>query len=249
MTENCNTIVRFLGCDYELFAKEADGAKICARHEELFLQGQREGFTPLLICVSDTLSEAIELACEDAEVPPTPEGAADLRRDILQKAAAVDVDNFLSARLAEYMEMHEDDEVYGTFQPCEPRACLLTIMVENDIDEIILAKIPTTNPWELAAWVPMGGFNDCPSPAEQVAVFRRWHEQYGAIPDLVSGDVWELELRGKPPVDDEASAERLAKKHFAFCYDIVMQAASGWDNIRGLASQLKGATTWYFWWD
>jgi hypothetical protein len=126
---------------------------------------------------------------------------------------------------------------------------LASVKEKNDIPEIILAKIPTTNPWELAAWVPMGGFNSCPSPAEQVAVFRRWHEKYGAVPVLVTYDEWELELRGKEPVKENADAEVPAKEQFAFCYDIVMQAAKGYDSIRGLANQLRGSTFWYFWWD
>ncbi|MDR2189424.1 MAG: DUF4253 domain-containing protein [Azonexus sp.] len=249
MTKPCETIINLLGCDYELFENEPSGEKIAARHEELWEQGLREGFTPLLIVVSDTLAETLELNCEDADVPLTAAGAASLRESILREAAAVDVDRFFADRLAEYMAEHEDDDVLGKFKKCEPQNALLTLVNENEIAEIILAKIPTAAPWELAAWVPMGGFNDCPSPAEQVAVFKRWHEQYGAVPDLVTYDVWEMELRGKQPVNDNAEAETLAKAHFAFCYDRVMQVSEEWTSIRGLASQLKNSTTWYFWWD
>jgi hypothetical protein len=191
----------------------------------------------------------MELGYEDADLEATAENAAALRDEILQKAGTVDVDAFLSARLAEYTEMHEDDDITGKFEDCEPVDCLISINVKNDIPEIILAKLPTANPWEAAAWVPMGGFNDCPSPAEQVAVFRRWHERYGAVPDLVSYDVWELELRGKAPVNDNAGAEALAREQFAFCYDIVMQAGEDYDSIRGLANRLRGSSAWYFWWD
>ena len=84
----------------------------------------------------------------------------------------------------------------------------------------------------------MGGFNSCPSPAEQVAVFRYWHERYGAVPGVVSYDEWELELT-KPPLNYE-DAEVLAKEHFAFCEDRVVQAGKGNDTIRALASALKG---------
>jgi hypothetical protein len=74
----------------------------------------------------------------------------------------------------------------GEFKNNEPRDYLLTIMENNHISEIILAKIPTTKPWELAAWIPMGGFNDCPTPSEQVAVFKRWYDVYGAVPNPMS---------------------------------------------------------------
>jgi hypothetical protein len=246
MTQDCKTIIDFLGCDYELFENEPDGAKICVRHEELWEVGQSEGFTPLLILVSDVLAEAMELSFEDADLEAGAENAAALREDILKKAEAVDADAFLSARLTEYTEMQEDDDIPEEFEDQEPVNCLISLHAKNDIPEIILAKIPTANPWELPAWVPMGGFNDCPSPAEQVAVFRRWHERYGAVPDLVSYDVWEMELRGKEPVKDSAGAEVLAKEQFAFCCDIVTQ---GCENIQNLASGLKGSSVWYFWWD
>jgi hypothetical protein len=249
MTEDCQTIIDFLGCDYELFENEPGGAKICARHEELWEVGRREGFTPLLILVSDTLAETIELGYEDAGLEASAENAAAMRAGILQKAETVDVDAFLAARLKEYTEMHEGDDITGKFKKQDPVDYLISIKEKNKMPEIILAKIPTTKPWELAAWVPMGGFNDCPSPAAQVAVFRRWHEKYGAVPDVVSYDEWELELRGKDPVKDDAGAEALAKEQFAFCYDIVMQAGEGYNSIRALASRLKGSSIWYFRWD
>jgi hypothetical protein len=246
MTEDCQTIIDSLGCDYELFEDEHDDARIRARCEELWEQGRREGFIPLLILVSDVLAEAIEISFEDEGLEVTAENAAALRKDILQKAEAVDADAFLSARLAEYTEMHEGEDITGEFEDCELADSPLALDERIDVSEVVLAKIPTANPWELAAWVPMGGFNDCPSPAEQVAVFRRWHEQYGAVPGAVSYDEWELTLRGKDPVGDNAGAEALAKEHFAFCYDIVMQA---FGSIRRLANRLRGSATWYFWWD
>lgn len=249
MTDNCKAILNFLGCDYELFENEPEGKKIVERRDALWTQGQKEGFIPLLIPVSDTLAETIGLACEDTAAEPTADGAAKLRADILQEAESVDVEGFLAERLDEYLDMHKDDDVYGAFQPCEPMDSLSTIMGKNEFAEIILAKIPTKNPWELAAWLPMGGFNDCPLPAEQTAVFKRWYEQYGAVPALVTYDIWELKLCGKEPVCDEAGAEALAKEQFAFCYDIVMQSGDGFASIRGLASLLKGSHQWYFWWD
>ena len=43
----------------------------------------------------------------------------------------------------------------------------------------------------------------CTSPAEQVAVFKYWNEKYGALPDTVTHDIWEMQLT-KPPVTNEA---------------------------------------------
>ena len=113
--------------------------------------------------------------------------------------------------------------------------------------ELVIAKVPAKHSWELPAWIPMGGFNSCPTPAEQVAVFKYWNEKYGAVPGVVTGANWELELT-EPPLTD-ADAEVLAEEQFAFCEDNVIQAGDGWGTIRAQASALKGSTTWQFWWD
>ena len=90
----------------------------------------------------------------------------------------------------------------------------------------------------------MKGTNDYPWLAERVAVFRHWHEQYGAVPAIVTYEVWEMTLENPPATDEEA--EVLAKEHFAFCPDVLSE---GTETIRELASELKGSTAWFFWWD
>ncbi|MDR2529751.1 MAG: DUF4253 domain-containing protein [Synergistaceae bacterium] len=249
MTESCKAIINFLGCDYELFENEKSADKITDRWNELTEQGERKGFFPLLIVVSDVLSDALEI--QDME--NTPEGVAAFRENVLHEAEEVDVRTFLDERLAEYMEMHSDMDIMGKFkststEPTERFCCHLNILKKNrPHPEILIAKVPAKHPWELAAWLPMGGFNDCPSPTEQTAVFKYWYEKYGAVPGVVTYDNWEMKLT-RPPLKDE-EAEALAKEHFAFCYDVVMQASEGWATIRARASELKGSTVWYFWWD
>ncbi|EGO63807.1 DUF4253 domain-containing protein [Acetonema longum] len=248
MTECGKAIIDFLGCEYELFENETSENNLINRWDALTELGKREGFFPLLIVSSDTLVEKLEFVFDDFDVENTPEGIAAYRQNVIADSKRVDVTTFLSGRLDEYLEMHTDDNIWGELLPCEPNHCFYCPLEGEKLhSELIIAKVPAQNPWELAAWIPMGGFNDCPSPAEQVAVFRHWYKKYGAVPCVVTHDNWELEL-ANPPRTDEA-AEELAKEHFAFCYDIVMQAARGWDTIRARASTLKNSTTWYFWWD
>ncbi|SCW75295.1 protein of unknown function [Paenibacillus tianmuensis] len=245
MTDDCKAILDFLNCDYELFENEKNGEKIVERFNKLTAQGKTDGFYPLIIVVSDILVEALEPVFDDYDVENTAEGIAAFRQMVTLESEKINAEDFLSERISEYMEMHKDMDVLGQFKPEEPNNCFWSFMNDDKPhEEIIIAKIPTKNPWELAAWIPMGGFNDCPAPAEQMAVFRYWYEKYGAVPAVVTYDNWEMQLTN-PPLTLEAS-ESLAKEHFAFCYDIVMQ---GSDNIRALASSLKDSTTWYFWWD
>jgi len=248
MTEHCKAIIDYLGCDYELFENEKSGDKIINRWNELTIRGKKEGFFPLLILVEDTLAETLELALEDADFENTEEGISAFRDEILKEAESIDPRDFLQKRLTEIWETYDDSDVRGNFKECEPDDSFCSHMDgSKPYPELIIAKIPAKYPWELPAWVPMGGFNECPAPAEQVAVFKYWYEKYGAIPGVVTGDNWEMELT-RPPLTD-AEAEALAEEQFAFCEDIVVQAAAGWDSIRTIASALKGSTTWFFWWD
>ena len=173
------------------------------------------------------------------------EGIAAYRQKIIDAANEIDAEAFLSARLDQYMEEYKEFDLLGEFERFTPNHSLVSFMLlYNSRQEVIIAKIPTENPWELAAWIPMGGYNACPMPEEQAAVFKYWHEKYGAVPADITYDVWEMMLT-RPPVTDE-EAETLAKEQFAFCEDSVFQGAQ---TIRRLASFLKNSTTWFFWWD
>ena len=239
MSEECQNILNFLNCDYELFSGETKPKKIISRFNDLTKQGKTDGFYPLIIFSSDTLTDTLHYYVEDTDVENAAESIASYRKSIIDSAKGIDAKEFLSARLI------ETNDILGEFVQAEPqKALILEMLTFGSFDEVIIAKIPTANPWELAAWVPMGGFNECPSPAEQVAVFHYWYEKYGAVPAVVSYDMWQMTL-AKPSFTTE-EAEELAEEQFAFCSDLVFQGA---DTIRGLASILKDSSVWYFWWD
>ncbi len=243
-------IIDFLGCECEVFRDLENDEQLIEKFNSYTEKGRTDGYIPVIILPSDILYEAFELALEDEGLDNTPGDIVKLRQSILTKADEVYVESFLADRLAEYGELHEGDDITGEFTEHEASHCFYSYYGcegNKPAPVIILVKIPVKNPWEAAAWLPMGGFNDCPSPAQQVAVFRYWHAKYGAVPTVVTYDNWELELQ-KPPATPQ-TAEELAKEHFAFCYDRVMQGAQDRDTIRALAGELIHSTTWYFWWD
>ena len=249
MTDDCKTILEFLNCDYELIINEnkAKRAEIVARYYSLAKQGKADGFFPLIIIPSDTLAESIEFYIEDNGIENTPESIAAFRQTVIETANEADGMAFLAALLDEAMEPCDDEDydIFGQFEQPAPQPELASFLARYAINvEVIIAKIPAKHPWELAVWMPMGGFNDCPLPENQAAVFHYWYEKYGAVPATVTHDIWEIVLT-KPPVSEE-EAEALAKEQYAFCPDLVDQ---GTETIRALASGLTGAHIWFFWWD
>ena len=250
ITEDVKAILAFINCDYELYDGENDQEEILGRYHELAKQGRSESFYPLIILPSLQLVEIMEYL-DEFIAGIDPGGLADdtaaHRRLMIEKADETTGTEQLSVLLDHVVKWVgvENEELMGQFEPTEPIDTLTTeVFTYGTNNVVIIAKIPAAAPWELAAWVPMGGFNDCPDPVQQVAIFRHWHEKYGAVPAMVSCDSWQLTLTNPPVIDDEA--ELLAQEHFAFCPDSVLQ---GTETIRRLASLLKDATAWFFWWD
>jgi hypothetical protein len=96
--------------------------------------------------------------------------------------------------------------------------------------------------WEIFAYLPFGGWNDCPDTEELMAVTKYWAEQYGAWPSTMSHD--ELEFFLPAPVPENRALE-LAIEHYGFCPDLDQSSAP----LGALADSLSRSKIWYFWWD
>ena len=114
----------------------------------------------------------------------------------------------------------------------------------NFKDNVILVKVPTTNPYEVLGYFGMGGYNECPFPAEQVAVAKYWYEKYGAVPAVITYDTIEFYVERPPKTLEET--KKLAIEQYAFCYDLVLQCCGTFEE---LANAIHKNIQWYFWWD
>lgn len=228
-------IIAKLGCDC-LIIEGNDAEGIMERYHQALIEGKREGYTPLIIILSDLMVEMFDIGAENTNND---------RETIIASAKDINVKVLFKRFLDDVMPMDEDEDedITGEFSMEEQIHQLISIQdLKNE--KVILAKIPTNNPWEAAAWVPMGGFNECPLPEEQVAIFKYWYEKYGAVPALVTHDVWEFFVENPP--ETQEVAESLAWEQFGFCSDIVWQ---GVGTVNGLAGTLIHSSVWYFWWD
>jgi hypothetical protein len=98
--------------------------------------------------------------------------------------------------------------------------------------------------FEVPAYLPFGGWNDCPLPELHVAVLREWGSKYRARPACITGDMLECVIVNRPQTEIEAM--KLAAEQWIFCEDIVSQ---GTQSVRKLAMEIWQAPTWFFWWD
>ena len=113
---------------------------------------------------------------------------------------------------------------------------------DNSVKETILAYIPTTKPFEVFAWVPFGGWNECPPAEDMINISRYWYLKHNAVPAVISHDTLEFFC---PPLDIKSAMET-AVEHYAVCPDNVDQ---GIGTVAALADSLMKSTVWWFWWD
>lgn len=242
MSGAARAIVEYLGCPCEVFAPRKNEAEIFEAYHKAFEEGQSQGFTPLLIVPDDTLVEYMGEYLDEDDYDLAPALKMSFRREnYFEEMENFDPNTFFAQAVFCKAEPGpiEGDNILNNFTSHWDYD-------NNQTYEIILAKIPTTKPWELAIWLPMGGFNDCPLPDEQAALMKRWSEKYGARPVLVTCDAWEFSVPA--PLADKAEALKLAYEHYAFCPDRVENYGRDEYSPGNLADSLMKSKIWYFSW-
>ncbi|WP_314689888.1 DUF4253 domain-containing protein [uncultured Rothia sp.] len=147
------------------------------------------------------------------------------------------VDEFMSS---DYLpdEEPEDDA------PCLS-ALLCYELQDEEQGEMLLLQIPTDDPADIPAYLPFGGWNDCPNAETQLAFTHYWREKYGAIPAaLDNADC--LEFLVERPVAAPVEAKKVAVEQFAFCSDLPFQVFEDFEQLTEFIHQSR---QWYFWWD
>ncbi|MEE1125276.1 MAG: DUF4253 domain-containing protein [Acutalibacteraceae bacterium] len=231
------SIIDKLGFKYRIFSSKADYECVMKAYEEAFLQGQKEGFTPVLVPADGTLEDFIGILENDGySLQDVLNSELDSGEELLKTRYDEYIDD--------YIEDYESDidEFIGEYDE-EP--IVITKYTAFRGEEVLLLYVPTTKPWELVAYVPFGGWNECPDVEEMTAICKYWYEKYGAVPVTVSHDV--MEMRVPEPIKKEDALE-VAKEHYAFTPDRVDQCtATG--TLSEVAECLAVSKIWFFWWD
>lgn len=241
-SQNAQAIIDYLGCKCEYFPPCYDESKLLAHYKRVCEQGLKEGFTPVIINPDETLAEWLtDISCDGM----TPE---EFRRDILSRSSEGGKEFFeklARSRMEDNVcDEITEEELFADFCDGEPMTSFggYRNYQDGSLTETILAYIPTSKPYEVFAWVPFGGWNECPDAEDMIKVARYWYEEYKVIPAVISHDT--LEFRAMPLEKD--TAIKIAKEQYELCPDIVDQ---GIGTIGALAHSLTQSTVWFFWWD
>ena len=243
ISEYARQLIEMLDCPCKHFPKGTDPAKVVNAYDDAFAKREQGGYTPMIIAVDVMLMEDVDEYCTTAE-------ELKANRDRLLSSPKFDVQKWFTERLSDLKNDMEDywDETVGEVMS-EPGDVSKTFSGFMDFgtprrsEECILALIPTSEPWEVFAWLPFGGWNECPMPEEILWIAKYWYERYGVIPAVMTHDVLEFSAH---PIKDKNAALGVALEQYAFCQDIVDQ---GIGTIGRLAGGLMQSSVWYFWWD
>ena len=244
-------IMEYLDCPcryFEINGLEED--QIMALYEEAEKRGEREGFVSVIVCVDDTLWECLQFNADETGngTSYSKENVAAYRKKMLETPVE-DGKEILAQQveqIKEWMAEYGGDMDDAYEDALAEEGDLTGEIAGSDAfwgykysSGIIVAEIPTKNPWEIFAWLPFGGWNECPDTPELMAISKYWYEQHGAKPAVITHDVLEYKL--PKPVDKEASLD-LAMEQIGFCPEIEESPAV-------VAAALAESTVWSFWWD
>lgn len=180
-SENARKIIDFLGCECEYFPAGKNPAHIQSAYEQALAEVKREPYYPVIILANDVLAETLEMFSDELEPGET---MGDRRRKIIGEAVG-SAEEWFSQRLSELKGNYDDAEwnaqVIGEVESsADAKVTRFSGFVDfssGKSGEVILAKIPVENPWEIFAWLPFGGWNECPTPEEMVLIGRYWYER------------------------------------------------------------------------
>lgn len=147
------------------------------------------------------------------------------------------VDEFMSSDFLPDEEPEDDAPILS--------ALLRYELLDEEQGEMLLLQIPTDDPADIPAYLPFGGWNDCPNAETQLAFTHYWREKYGAIPAALDGADC-LEFLVERPVADPLEAKKVAVEQFAFCSNLPFQVFEDFEQLTEFIHQSR---QWYFWWD
>lgn len=197
-----------------------------------------------IVCGSQECVEYIKEGMEDNKI---------IESETIASADKISAEKWFEERaLSVKSEFEEDEwdfsEIIGEWPDSVEEK--LSFSLNRDVltgellDKVFVAKVFASNSAEILLKFKYGGWNDCPSTEEHMAIWKCWEEKYGAKIVGVGNDVIEAYVTNPPETKEEAM--KLAFEQYYYCCDIVDQ---GCESISNLASTLLKSDVWFFWWD
>lgn len=240
MEKTTKMIAEKFDCKYTVFEKGSNPELVEQAYRAAFERGRSDGFYPAVVCLDECAVEWLEeIVGNEYDREEIINGCQNNGRDILKVRLEEYKEDFEEGEWEEFIGEETEGEVLHEFSGY---ISFEDGMLEADT---LLLEVPVKNPWEIAGYVPMGGWNECPAPDEMIAICKYWYEKYKAVPAVFTHDVMEFYA---PFGLNHTDSIEAAKEHYAFCPDRVDQGTCTY-KVSELAAGLAQSDVWYFWWD
>lgn len=226
-------------CNAERLDKNMTGKEVEQLYLQSFADGREKGYTPVVVFVNDTLESVLKIAFE-TEV---------YTKSVLSNDHT-NGKELLDERYAELEEFFGDEALSADMNKLD---AILSTCENSDRDSFMpsasyyegqayLVRVPTTKPYEVFAWIPFGGWNECPDADDMIAICKYWYDNYGAVPSTITLDTLSFYL--EKPVASKETALNIAKEQCAFCSEILDLGG-----VEDYAAMTYNGCSWFFWWD
>lgn len=237
---------KYLDCECRFFPPMPDADKVLTAYryaykDSIIHHSGGELYVPVLVAADDQrLWEGIMYNCDCAVYDEYvfDEAQAEICRNEILDMPTKDSAKVLSAMVSMRSELSGSSEkMCGGEAVNFPNALY-------DIDKgmthpILLAKLPIKDPWDVFAYLSVGGKN-CPDPADVRFAAREWFYKYGAVPMLFSGGEMYFTLQRAVP---KSGALVAAKELAAVCPYLLKERTLG-----ELADSLSKSNVWRLTW-
>ena len=242
-------LVQYLDCNYKLIPAGTDINEVNRIYLAALRYGVDWGISTIIVPVSEELADYL---CNDGNGRPLDKERVRAERRIMllqtnDAAGEAIVESLyhqkteVMARRGVNIKSFENSDAQGGAVNCFSSF----ISKGQTICDLIVAQIPVKNPWEVFAWLPVGGINAAPSDNELIAVSKLWYDLCGAVPAVIGYGVVEYFVpRGKP---SRETAQEIAKGHFAVCHERVLRLTKS-RTLSELADTLAKSCVWYLGW-
>ncbi len=201
--------------DYEAFSGD-DFDAVLKRYNELMYEAEMLGYTPVIVFPDDELVRNIYanldmLDYQKDKFIDAPESLINFGiKDIRSRAMDANSNLLLTQLKA---DRNSNFDIIGFEQRSASAGNIPDTLTKPDVQckVILILKFHSATPWDILCTLPIGGWNECPSAYVFASVAKRWYEECGIVPTLISSRTLEWRITGKVSAD---SAEKLAAEMY-----------------------------------
>lgn len=233
---------KIFNCDAQRLNTGMSGAEVTRLYQQACADGKENGYVPVIVFVDDVLEDFIEGIYEK-------EGGSESYINSMLSVEYSNGKELFDERYAQLESYYGEEfisidndllDMWLSLDSNGQESCLPALDAFEG--EAYLIHVPTDKPYEIFAWLPFGGWNECPDTDIMIAMCKYWYDEYGAKPAIITHDTLTFYLN--EPITSKETAVLIAKEQCAFCSE-----ALGMGGMASYVAMTLDSNVWTFWWD